>query len=249
MLLRIAMGVLAAVVLLALPAGKPVAATGLPSEPAALALPVAPAVISLPKPSRFRPGSFVRRPNGAIAYVPAVIRMEELLPLPVTAANPTSVPFGRSSATASRGAFELLVRELAPQYDLDPNLVLAVIAAESSFRADALSPVGAAGLMQLMPATARRFGVRDIYDPMQNLRGGMSYLRWLLSYFRGNVEFALAAYNAGEGAVDRYLGVPPYAETKGYIAKIMRAYRKATHPFDPGLIGASPVAAPLRTGS
>ena len=246
MLLRIAMGVLVAV---ALQVGNPVAATSLPSEPTALALPAAPAVISFPKPSELRPGSFVRRSDGAIAYVAAVIRIEELLPLPATAANPVSLPFGHSSALASRGAIELLVRDLAPQYGLDPNLVLAVVAAESSFRVNALSPAGAAGLMQLMPATARRFGVRDIYDPIQNLQGGMSYLGLLLSYFRGNVEFALAAYNAGEGAVDRYLGVPPFAETKGYISKIMRAYRQATHPFDPGLIKASRVAVPPRTGS
>jgi len=249
MLLRVAKGVLAAAALLALPAGEPVAATGLPSKPAVSALPAAPVIIDLPEPSRLRPGNFVRQANGKIGYIPAVIRMEELLPLPVAPANPTTTPFGRSTAPASRGDLELLVRELAPQYGLDPNLVLAVIAAESSFRADALSPAGAAGLMQLMPATARRFGVRDIYDPMQNLRGGMSYLRWLLSYFRGNVKFALAAYNAGEGAVNRYLGVPPYAETKGYIAKIMRVYRQVTHPFDPGLIRASPIAVAPRAGS
>jgi len=118
-----------------------------------------------------------------------------------------------------------------------------VIATESSFRTDAVSSRGATGLMQLMPGTARRFGVENSYDPEQNLRGGMSYLRWLLSHFRGNVELALAAYNAGERAVERYAGVPPYAETKGYVGKVMRAYPKASHPFDPGLTKASSIIA------
>jgi soluble lytic murein transglycosylase-like protein len=134
-------------------------------------------------------------------------------------------------ASPSRRAIESLVWQLAPQYGLDPNLVVAVIATESGFRADAVSPKGATGLMQLIPDTARRFGVENSYDPEQNLRGGMSYLRWLLSHFRGDIKFALAAYNAGERAVERYAGIPPYAETKDYVVKVMRAYPKTSHPF------------------
>lgn len=134
-----------------------------------------------------------------------------------------------------------LVLALAPQYGLDPRLVLAVIAAESSFRVDAVSPRNARGLMQLMPDTAARFGVTDPFDPVQNLRGGMTYLRWLLSFFRGDVSLALAAYNAGEGSVERYRGVPPFRETQAYLRKVRRLYPAETHPFEADLAEASRV--------
>ena len=84
--------------------------------------------------------------------------------------------------------------------------------------------------MQLIPQTAKRFGVRDIHNPVQNLHGGMAYLRWLLAYFKGNLEYALAGYNAGEGAVKRYRGIPPYRETKDYVRKVIRTYGRRTHP-------------------
>lgn len=121
----------------------------------------------------------------------------------------------------AKGEVANLVRELAPAYRLDPDLVLAVIEAESNFNPRARSPKNAQGLMQLIPATAERFGVDNVWDPEQNVRGGMAYLRWLLGYFDGNVKLALAAYNAGEGAVDRYGGVPPYAETRAYVNRII----------------------------
>ncbi len=85
--------------------------------------------------------------------------------------------------------------------------------------------------MQLIPATAKRFGVRNPFDPEDNLRGGMSYLRWLLTRFKGNVTLAVAAYNAGEGAVQKYGGVPPYKETRKYVRRIRRLYKPARHPF------------------
>jgi hypothetical protein len=140
-----------------------------------------------------------------------------------TAACP---PEGRQTwiarrAHSARGPLADLVRQLAPRYGLDANLVLAVIEAESNFNPQAQSPRNAQGLMQLIPATAGRFGVEDVWDPEQNLRGGMAYLRWLLSYFQGDVELALAGYNAGEGAVTRYGGVPPYAETRSYVSRII----------------------------
>ena len=122
------------------------------------------------------------------------------------------------------------VYDLAPAYGLDADLVLAVIQAESGFNSRARSPKNAQGLMQLIPATAERFGVTDIMDPIQNLHGGMAYLRWLLAFFQGDVRLALAGYNAGEKAVERYKGVPPYAETRAYVAKITRSYRHAYHP-------------------
>ena len=134
------------------------------------------------------------------------------------------------------------VKLLAPEYQLAPALVLAVMAQESNFDPLAESPKKAQGLMQLIPGTAARFRVTRITDPSQNIRGGMAYLRWLLAYFEGDVMLALAAYNAGEGAVDRYLGVPPYAETRLYVRKIMAAVGgQRLHPFDAKVTGASPM--------
>jgi soluble lytic murein transglycosylase-like protein len=125
------------------------------------------------------------------------------------------------------------VQLTAPEYRLDPALVLAVMAAESNFDPAAVSPKNAQGLMQLLPETGRRFGVRNVLDPAQNIRGGMAYLRWLLAYFEGDVALALAGYNAGEQAVERYLGVPPFAETRNYVLKILTTLGgRRTHGFD-----------------
>lgn len=115
-----------------------------------------------------------------------------------------------------------LVERLAPNYRLDPRLVLAVIATESNFVIDAQSPKNAKGLMQLIPATAERFGVVNVWDPVENLRGGMAYLRWLLDHFDGDLELALAGYNAGEQAVARHGGIPPYPETQAYVRRIQQ---------------------------
>ncbi|MCP3869409.1 MAG: transglycosylase SLT domain-containing protein [Gammaproteobacteria bacterium] len=125
-----------------------------------------------------------------------------------------------------------LVKSLSRVNGLDPNLVLAVISAESAFNASALSSKGACGLMQLMPATAHRFGVEDPWDPEQNIRGGMAYLRWLLAYFEGDVERVLAAYNAGEQRVRKYGGVPPFPETLAYVKRILRDYGKVSHRYE-----------------
>jgi hypothetical protein len=122
------------------------------------------------------------------------------------------------------------VNQLAPNYQLDPNLVLALIAAESAFQIEARSPKNALGLMQLLPTTAERFGVQDPMDPIQNLHGGMAYLRWLLAFFQGDVRLALAGYNAGEQTVLKYRGIPPYAETQSYVERITRLYGHVTHP-------------------
>jgi soluble lytic murein transglycosylase-like protein len=110
---------------------------------------------------------------------------------------------------------------------VSPALVLAVIAVESAGRPDAQSPKGAQGLMQLIPDTAARFGVADAADPAQNIRGGVAYLDWLISRFEGDVLLALAGYNAGEGAVDRNDGVPPFAETRAYVPKVLKAWQVA----------------------
>ena len=139
-----------------------------------------------------------------------------------------------------------LVNSIAPKYGVDPGLVLAVIQAESAFRTDAVSPKEAAGLMQLIPDTANRFGVGNVFDPRENITGGVKYLRWLLAYFQGDVTLALAGYNAGEGAVDRYKGVPPYEETRNYVRIIRRNYDAIRHPFDRSVAPPSPALPAIR---
>jgi soluble lytic murein transglycosylase-like protein len=119
---------------------------------------------------------------------------------------------------------EALIREVARSHAIDPLLVEAVIRAESGFDARALSAKGAAGLMQLMPGTARRYGVDDRFDPAQNVEGGVRYLRDLLARFEGNLGLALAAYNAGEDAVLRYGRIPPYAESQLYVRRVTAIY-------------------------
>ncbi|WP_374247134.1 transglycosylase SLT domain-containing protein [Zoogloea sp.] len=122
-----------------------------------------------------------------------------------------------------------LVQKLAPRFQVDPRLALAIVRTESNFDPSARSPKNALGLMQLIPDTAERFGVRDALDPEQNVRGGLAYLRWLLSQFKGDVALAAAAYNAGEGNVMRYKGVPPFAETQEYVRRILAFYRAPRH--------------------
>jgi len=117
--------------------------------------------------------------------------------------------------------YEPLIREAARQFRLAPDLIHAVILAESAYRPQARSPKGAMGLMQLMPATAKRLGVEDPWDPRQNILGGAAYLRWLLDRYQGDLDLAVAAYNAGEGAVDRHgRQIPPYKETRAYVEKV-----------------------------
>ena len=140
-----------------------------------------------------------------------------------TASKP-GISRGVAMSTAPSSDLESAIRRNAQRERLDPKLVRAVIAAESGFDPRAVSHKGAIGLMQLMPATAAALGV-DPLDPEQNLRGGTSYLRQMLDAFDGQMELALAAYNAGPDAVRRYSGIPPYAETVRYVEKVMRAYR------------------------
>ncbi len=117
-------------------------------------------------------------------------------------------------------AFDAEIRAAAAQQGVEEAIVRAIIHAESSFNPNALSRVGAQGLMQLMPATARRFGVSNAFDPSQNIRGGVQYLAWLLKRYNGDLALVAAGYNAGEGAVDRYKGVPPYSETRRYVERV-----------------------------
>jgi soluble lytic murein transglycosylase-like protein len=132
-----------------------------------------------------------------------------------------------------------LVNKLAPRYQIDTNLAMAFIAVESGFNVQATSPKNAQGLMQLIPETAQRFGVKDAYKAEENIKGGLAYLRWLLAYYKGDVELVAAAYNAGEGAVDKYKGVPPYPETRMYVKKIANLYNNNTHPYQDNFVKAS----------
>lgn len=131
-------------------------------------------------------------------------------------------PFGVDAGQRQR--FISDIAQIAARYRLEPALIQAVISAESAFNPTAVSPAGAMGLMQLMPATAERFGVHDPYDPIANIQGGARYLRLLLDQFQ-NINLALAAYNAGEGAVMRYGNtIPPYKETQTYVSRVLQFY-------------------------
>ena len=116
------------------------------------------------------------------------------------------------------------IREAAERHGLPPGLVESVIRVESAFNPRAVSPKGAQGLMQLMPQTASSLGVRDSFDPRQNIEGGVRHLRYLVDRYPGNLPFALAAYNAGEGAVSAYRGIPPYAETQQYVRRVLELH-------------------------
>ena len=139
------------------------------------------------------------------------------------------------------------VKLVAPDYQLAPEVVLAIMATESNFNPLAESPKNAQGLMQLIPDTAARFKVRNLRDPAQNIQGGMAYLRWLMAYFEGDLQLVLAAYNAGERAVERYRGVPPYAETQSYVRRILtRLNWPLRQPFDAKVTAPSAVLALIK---
>jgi len=133
-----------------------------------------------------------------------------------------------------------IISRLAPEYGVSPQFAYAVARTESNLNPNALSPKNAQGLMQLIPDTSARFNVKKPFDPEQNVRGGLAYLRGLLAYFKGNVALVAAAYNAGEGAVNRHLGIPPYAETRNYVQRILAVFPQREHPFDPAITEPSP---------
>lgn len=145
----------------------------------------------------------------------------------ITAENyiPADVP------TSGDRDLDLVILRAGEQYGVDPRLVHAVIWQESKYKNEAVSQVGAQGLMQLMPATAKRFGCEDSNDSASNVNAGVKYLRFLLKRFDGDVTLALAGYNAGEGNVDKYEGVPPFGETQNYVRVITGRYGKTYHPI------------------
>ena len=147
---------------------------------------------------------------------------------------PTVDPASRDilidSLTSGDAELDKLIASIGEQEGIDPRFIHAVIWQESKYHPTARSHAGAQGLMQLMPATARRFGCRNPHDPAENIAAGTKYLSWLLKRFEGNVELALAGYNAGEGSVDKYNGIPPYRETQNYVRIITSRYGKSRNP-------------------
>jgi soluble lytic murein transglycosylase-like protein len=151
-----------------------------------------------------------------VAAEAAAVSIEEFIP--------SDVP------TSGDRSLDLVIMHAGEREGVDPRLIHAVIWQESKYKTDAVSHVGAQGLMQLMPATAKRFGCEDANDSESNVDAGAKYLRFLLKRFDGNVSLALAGYNAGEGNVDKYDGVPPFGETQNYVRIITGRYGKTYHP-------------------
>lgn len=149
----------------------------------------------------------------------------------VTARQPFRIP--ADIPTSGNQDLDRIIFEAGQKQGIDPRFLHAVIWQESKYQMRARSHAGAQGLMQLMPDTAKRFGCDDPHDPVENIEAGTKYLSWLLKRFSGNVELALAGYNAGEGAVDKYDGVPPYNETRNYVKIISKRYGRTYHPVLP----------------
>jgi hypothetical protein len=178
-----------------------------------------------------------RRPGDATAVIQPA-SAEAVAPAPFRAPRPAPVEMalGHSLAGFSTGdgRVDTLIVGAGQRHGVDPVLLYAIMHRESAFRKRAVSHAGARGLMQLMPATARRFGVGDIFDPAENIEGGTRYMRWLLDKFGGDVRLALAGYNAGEGAVMKYgWRVPPYRETQEYVRRITERYALMRDPTTP----------------
>lgn len=163
----------------------------------------------------------LRLAGGSHLVVPAA-RIERFhMSAPAVAVAP---PIARSVAetwNSLAGPYAEMIRGAAQRHGLDPVLLTAIAAVESGFDPQAVSHKGAEGLLQLMPETARRFGVVNSFDPGQNVEGAARYFQWLLTRFSGDEQLALAGYNAGEGAVDRYQGIPPFPETKSYVVQVL----------------------------
>ncbi len=160
------------------------------------------------------------------AEPPAKINLTATKPRPNIYLPAESSFAGRSrpAVEIGRDGVEKIVREASDRHRVDPALVRAVIETESNWNPKAYSHKGAGGLMQLIPTTAQRYGAYDVFDPQQNIDAGVKHLKWLLERYNGNLDLALAAYNAGEGAVDRVHGVPAYRETRNYVQRVQNAY-------------------------
>lgn len=163
---------------------------------------------------------FTNIPSGAQNYQVA-LRLNFNVPSPAY-----NTPLINSPLTTRRSVYDNIVAEAAQAYQVEQSLIQAVIHTESAFNHMAVSPKGATGLMQLMPGTARRYGVNDAFNPSENVHGGVRYLKDLLEMFDNNLSLALAAYNAGENAVARYGGIPPYTETNNYVQRVLSLHNQ-----------------------
>lgn len=164
-------------------------------------------------------------------------------------ADNSNTNYGSSAASnsGSRNAYDAYIRASAVRNGIDPALMKAMMHTESAFNPNARSPVGAQGLMQLMPATARRFKVNNPWNPAENIEGSAKYIAWLLRRFNNNIEHAVAGYNAGEGNVDKYGGIPPFKETRNYVQRVMSRYH-SLYKNDSGLSGNNMNASNATTG-
>lgn len=151
----------------------------------------------------------------------------------VAASQPPAFHIPADIPTSGDPKLDRIIFEAGEKQGIDPRFLHAVIWQESKYQQRAKSHAGAQGYMQLMPDTAKRFGCDDPHDPVENIEAGTKYLSWLLKRFQGNVELALAGYNAGEGSVDKYDGIPPYNETRNYVKIISQRYGKTYHPVLP----------------
>jgi soluble lytic murein transglycosylase-like protein len=168
-------------------------------------------------------------PNGRVVFTNLV----DNAPAPITPVLPVTTDVLASEMPAPLKA---LVDNIATTHGVDPALVRAVMKTESNFNRYAVSRKGALGLMQLIPTTGRRYGVRDFFDPQQNVEGGVRYLKFLLEKFKGNLDLSLAAYNAGENLVERLGRIPPIPETTNYVRKIRAIYKKSPAAPSPVMI-------------
>ncbi len=168
----------------------------------------------------------VTRRIAEITGEPAQALAQPLPGAPGSFASMVTSAMSAAPSTAAPPQIDRLVHMNADAAGVDPALVKAIIANESGFDANATSPTGAQGLMQLEPGTAAQLGVADAYDPAQNIAGGTRYIGGLLERFHGDLRLAVAAYNAGPGAVEKYGGVPPYAETRNYVENVLGSYTK-----------------------
>jgi len=171
---------------------------------------------------------------GLMSSAPLARPVVALLP-PQPKAKPNVEVSAEYLAIPANEAYDDIIQEAAAEYDMDPNLIHAVMQAESAFHPYAVSRAGAEGLMQLMPELSDEIGVDDAFDPRENIRGGARYLKRLLDHHNGNIDLALASYNAGPGNVERYGGVPPFRETRNYvktIRQILKARKKRSADAD-----------------
>jgi hypothetical protein len=176
-------------------------------------------------------GAWYRRGNVSIFLERARIERIERERVPDIADAETKRSWTERGWSTGNARLDALIRQNGARYGVDPYLIFCVMEQESSFNARAVSPVGARGLMQLMPGTGARFGVRKPFDPAESIMGGTRYLKMLLDNFNGRVDLVLAGYNAGEGAVMKYGGrVPPYKETRNYVKRISARYGKSRPP-------------------